>query len=121
VACDEQLVQRTRAVLKGVRGAVERRMFGGVCFTVNGNMACGVVKDKLMVRVGPARYADALKQPHVRPMDFTGRPMKGYVFVMPPATRSAPSLKIWVRAGVTHAQTLPPKSRIRKSATRSEK
>jgi hypothetical protein len=101
VACDEQLVQRTRAVLKGVRGAVKRRMF--------------------MVRVGPARYADALKQPHVRPMDFTGRPMKGYVFVMPPATRSAPSLKTWVRAGVTHAQTLPPKSRKRKSATRSEK
>jgi TfoX/Sxy family transcriptional regulator of competence genes len=120
MACDEQLVERIRGVLKGVRGAAERRMFGGVCFTVNGHMVCGVVKDQLMVRVGPEQYADALEKPHVRPMDFTGRPMKGYVFVMPPATRSA-SLKAWVRAGVTHAQTLLPKSPKRKSATRSEK
>lgn len=114
MACDEQLVERIRAVLKGSHGAGERRMFGGVCFTINGNMVCGVVKDDLMVRVGPDNYEDALKQPHARPMDFTGRPMKGYVFVAAPGVKSESSLKDWVGAGVAHVRTLPPKSPQRK-------
>lgn len=79
--CDEQLVARVRAALQHTRGIAELRMFGGVCFTLNGNMACGVVSTDLMVRVGPDKYDAALKQPHVREMDFTGRAMKGYVFV----------------------------------------
>jgi TfoX/Sxy family transcriptional regulator of competence genes len=110
LACDEQLVERIRAALKGTRGAGERRMFGGVCFTIEGNMVCGVVKNDLMVRVGPDKYEDALKQPHARPMDFTGRPMNGYVFVAPPGVKSESSLKDWVGAGVAHVRTLPPKS-----------
>ncbi len=109
MACDEQLVKRARAVLEHMPGTAERRMFGGVCFTLNGNMVCGVVRADLMVRAGPDRYEDALKQPHVREMDFTGRPMKGYVFVAAPGIRSDSSLKDWIGSGVTYVCTLPPK------------
>jgi TfoX/Sxy family transcriptional regulator of competence genes len=121
MACDEQLVERIRAVLADVRGVGERRMFGGVCFTINGNMACGVVKDDLMVRVGPDNYTGALKRPHARPMDFTGRPMKGYVFIAAPGIKSASSLKGWVGAAVTHVRTLPPKSPKGSDAERNRK
>ena len=71
---DGQLVERVRGVLKGERRVAERKMFGGLTFMVRGNMACGVEHDRLMVRVGPDAYDDALGQVHVRPMDFTGRP-----------------------------------------------
>jgi TfoX/Sxy family transcriptional regulator of competence genes len=112
MACDEQLVERVRAVLKGTRGVGERRMFGGVCFTVNGNMVCGVVKDDLMVRVGPDRYERALKQPHARPMDFTGRPMKGFVFVAPQGIKSDASLKTWIGSGLEHVWNLAAKPKV---------
>jgi len=114
LACDEQLVERVRTALEGIQGAGERRMFGGVCFTLNGNMACGVVRDELMVRVGPEKYGHALKQPHARLMDFTGRPMVGYVFVAAQGLKGESSLKGWVDAGVAHARTLPPKAPKRK-------
>jgi TfoX/Sxy family transcriptional regulator of competence genes len=107
--CDEQLVARVRAALKRTRGTVERRMFGGVCFTLNGNMACGVVSTDLMVRVGPDKYDDALRQSHVREMDFTGRAMKGYVFISTPGTKNDSSLKYWTKAAVAYVETLPPK------------
>ena len=70
---DEQLARRLREVLTGQDGVVERRMFGGLCFMVQGNMALGVDKDRLMVRVGPDRYEEALEQPFVGLMDITGR------------------------------------------------
>ncbi len=111
MSCDEQLVERVRAVLGRTRGTAERRMFGGVCFTLNGNMACGVVNTDLMVRVGPHRYADALRQPHVREMDFTGRAMKGYVFISAPGIKSNSSLKYWIESGVAYVEALPPKAR----------
>lgn len=84
-------------------------MFGGVCFTLKGNMACGVVSTDLMVRVGPDKYDDALRRPHVRRMDFTGRPMKGYVFVGAAGTRSDSSLKYWTQLAIAYVETLPPK------------
>jgi len=117
MACDEQLVVRIRDALKNISGVGERRMFGGVCFTINGNMTCGVAKDDLMVRFGPDNYDSALKLPYARPMDFTGRPMKGYVFVASPGIANESSLKDWVGAGVAYARTLPaklPKRRRRK-------
>ena len=73
MAYSEALANRIRAVLKRNRGTGERQMFGGVCFTLNGHMVCGVVKDELMVRVGPDVYPKSLKRPNARPMDFTGR------------------------------------------------
>lgn len=110
MSCDEHLVGRVRKMLERTRGTAERRIFGGVCFTVNGNMACGVVSADLMVRIGPDRYADALRQPHVREMDFTGRAMKGYVFISAPGTKSDSLLKYWIESGVAYVGTLPPKA-----------
>lgn len=107
--CDERLVARVRAALEKTSGIAERRMFGGVCFTLNGNMVCGVVNRNLMIRIGLDNYQDALKQPHVREMDFTGRAMKGYVFVGADGTKSELALKSWVQYGVTYVSGLPAK------------
>ena len=82
MAYDEDLADRVRAALPDGEEVTERRMFGGLAFMLGGHMFCGVVKDTLMLRLGPEGAARALGQPHVRPMDFTGRPMKGMVFVV---------------------------------------
>ena len=74
----------------------ERKMFGGICFMVRGHMSCGVVGATLMARVGPDGYLDALEQPHAREMDFTGRPLRGMVYVDPPGLRSDAELAAWV-------------------------
>ncbi len=106
---DEQLVERVRVVFVKKRNVAERKMFGGLTFMVRGNMACGVAGDHLMVRVGPDAYDDALSQPHARMMDFTGRPMKGMVFVEPAGLKKDASLKAWVQRGVDFAMSLPAK------------
>ena len=87
----------------------EKKMFGGITFMLNGNMCVGVTGDDLMVRVGPDGLADAMDQPDARPMDFTGRPMKGFVYVSPSGTKTDDSLKKWIRRGVAFAETLPVK------------
>ena len=84
-------------------------MFGGIAFMLAGNMFCGIVKDELMVRVGPERHDDALSQPHARPMDFTGRAMRGMVYVQPEGFRTDSDLKQWVDLGLMFAAALPPK------------
>ncbi|HEY5638701.1 MAG TPA: RNA methyltransferase, partial [Dehalococcoidia bacterium] len=71
--------------------------------------ACGVVGDEMMVRVGPDAYEDALSRPHARPMDFTGRPMRGMVYVSPSGLLSVADLGAWVEAGASFARSLPPK------------
>ncbi len=106
---NEQLVERVRGVLAKNRDVAERKMFGGLTFMVRGNMACGVASDHLMVRVGPDAYDDALGQPHARLMDFTGRPMKGMVFVEPAGLKRDANLKAWVQRGVDFAMSLPAK------------
>ena len=106
---DEKLVGRVRGVLKGKRQVVERKMFGGLTFMVRGNMACGVESDRLMVRVGPDAYDDALSRSYARPMDFTGRPMRGLVFVEPAGLMKAADLRAWVQRGVDFAMSLPAK------------
>ena len=106
---NEELAERVRRVLKGKRQVGERKMFGGLTFMVRGNMACGVENDRLMVRVGPDAQDDALGQPHARPMDFTGRPMKGFVFVEPAGLKKDRDLKAWVQRGVDFAMSLPAK------------
>jgi TfoX/Sxy family transcriptional regulator of competence genes len=109
MAYDEGLAQRIRKVLAFEPGLVEKKMFGGVGFLLHGNMACGVHGDALIVRVGPARYAEALAQPHARVFDMTGRPMVGWVEVAPAGVASARDLRRWVTLGVEHAKTLPAK------------
>ncbi|KPK49228.1 MAG: RNA methyltransferase [Myxococcales bacterium SG8_38_1] len=109
MAYDEKLAERIREVLKRRRGVSEKEMFGGLAFLVNGHMACGVQGDDLMVRVGPEDYESALKKTGARPMDFTGRPLKGMVYVGPRGHRRAPSLKAWVERGLSYVRSLPPK------------
>ncbi|MEJ2261499.1 MAG: TfoX/Sxy family protein [Nitrosopumilaceae archaeon] len=82
---NETLAKKIRESIKGKRNITEKKMFGGVGFMFKGNMACGVNKEDLIIRVGPDAYEQAVIQPHVRPFDFTGRPMKGYILVEPEA------------------------------------
>ena len=84
-------------------------MFGGLAFLIAGNMACGIVGQDLMLRLGEERADAALDEPHVRPMDFTGRPMKSMVYVAAAGIATRDSLEIWVGRGVEFAAGLPPK------------
>lgn len=84
-------------------------MFGGLAFMVNGHMCCGIVGENLVVRVGAEAYERALSQPHARAMDFTGRPMKGFVYVGPSGYRTAADLRKWVRKGLRFVSSLPAK------------
>jgi TfoX/Sxy family transcriptional regulator of competence genes len=109
MAYDEELAERVRAALAGVKGVTEIRMFGGLCYTVDGNMAVGVNGDDLMVRMAPDDGDAALAEPGARPMDFTNRPMRGFLFVGPEGTGTDRSLRTWVGRGVAFASSLPPK------------
>ena len=111
MAYDEQLVERIRGVLGDDIGFGEKKMFGGVCFLLHGNMVAGVATDDLMLRVGPDAWADALAQPHAREMDFTGRSMKGYVFVAPDGVAEDADLQAWLDRALAFVGTLPPKEK----------
>ena len=113
---DEQLAARVSKALGGRTDVAEKRMFGGVCFMVNGAMCCGVLESDLIVRVGAAHHAEALAQPHTRPFDFTGRPAKGMVYVSPEGTGSDAALAGWIERAVAAGREAPPKPA--KSATR---
>jgi TfoX/Sxy family transcriptional regulator of competence genes len=99
VAYDEKLATRIRAIVGRRSGVSEKQMFGGLAFLVGGNMFCGVVGSELMVRVGPDAYEATLARPHARQMDFTGRTMKGLVYVSPEGIASADGLRAWVDQG----------------------
>jgi hypothetical protein len=110
VAYDEGLAQRIRDILveQDLR-PVEKNMFGGLSFMLQGNFACGLTKDDLVVRVGPERYAEVLAHPQAREMDFTGRPMKGWVYVNAEGYETDENLAAWVQQGIDFALSLPPK------------
>jgi TfoX/Sxy family transcriptional regulator of competence genes len=109
MAYDLGLAQRIREVLDTRPGITERRMFGGLAFLVDGKMFVGVQDATLMARVGPERHQDALAVPHVREMDFTGRPMKGYVYVDAPGLAEDHDLRAWVQWCAAFAAALPAK------------
>lgn len=109
MAYDQGLAQRMREELDQLPNLSERQMFGGIGFMVNGNMACGVNKEEMIVRVGPENYDQALKKPHTRVFEFTGRPMKGWVMIAPEGYESDEDLKYWIEQGVSFAQSLPEK------------
>jgi hypothetical protein len=109
MAYDEGLAQRVRAVMVERTGVAEKKMFGGVSFMLDGNMACGVIGDELIVRVGPQQYGTAVMSPHARPFDFTGKPMKGWIVVVAEGVTSDADLAQWVQRGVAFARSLPPK------------
>lgn len=106
---DDKLAGRIRKAIAGAKGVEEKKMFGGLAYLLDGRMFGGVLGDDLIVRVGPDQYREALARPHVRPMDMTGRPLKGFVFVGPEGCRAGRDLEKWVRTGIDYAATLPRK------------
>ncbi len=111
MAYDEKLADRIRESMKGKRGVIEKKMFGGVTFMLKDKMFCGIVKDELMIRLMENREEEALNNPHARPMDFTGRPMKGFVFVAPDGFKSKKALEAWIELGIEYVMKSPPKKR----------
>ena len=110
MAYDEKLAQRIRSALQGNRHITKRKMFGGIAFLRKGLMFVGVSDSSLMARVGKDNHADSLGRKHVRPMDFTGRPMRGYVFVDAEGTKSEAQLRFWLERCERFVATLPPKA-----------
>src|SRR5262245_42712999 len=106
---DKRLAQRVRDLLTAECVAKERQMFGGLAFMVNGHMCCGIVGDDLVVRVGSEAHEQALAQSNARPMDFTGRSMKGFVYVGPAGYHTKMALKTWIKRGLHFVLSLPPK------------
>lgn len=108
MAYNLKLAERIRSELTGLP-FVERKMFGGVGFLLNGNMACGVNKDNLIVRVDPEKQAALLEKPHAKPFDLTGKPMKGWLVVEAAGVKTDKQLEKWVREGTEFALSLPSK------------
>ena len=109
MAYDEALAARIRDYLGDAPGVTERKMFGGIAFMVSGNMACGVLGEDLIVRLGDEEGEKALAEDGVRPFDFTGKPMKGIVYVSAERVSGDAGLSEWVEAGADYATSLPPK------------
>lgn len=109
MAYDEGLAHRIRELLLEQDGLVEKKMFGGVGFMLKGNMACGVHKDMLIVRVGPDGHQAAMAKPHTLPFDITGRAMNGWVMVSADGCAEHEALEAWVNQGINFALTLPSK------------
>lgn len=102
-------------MLANHRAVVEKKMFGGLAFLLRGHMCCGVIGGELMVRVGPAAHGEALSRSHVRKMDFTGKPLKGFVYVEPAGFASTADLRAWVARGTEFVSSLPSRRRSKGS------
>lgn len=109
MAYDEGLAQRIRESLGHAPGMAEKKMFGGLCFTLGGHMMVGIVKESLMVRIGEAAATEAMARPGARPMDFTGKPMKGYLFVDPVGCAEDQDLAAWIALAEQFVEGLPAK------------
>lgn len=108
MAYDLKLAERIRSKLDELP-IEEKKMFGGVGFLLNGNMACGVNKDNLIVRIDPEKQNTLLKKSHAKPFDLTGKPMKGWLVVEADGIKTDKQLSAWVKEGVDFASTLPSK------------
>ena len=115
---DEKLADRVRTALPATRNIVEKKMFGGLAFLVDGKMFIGINDNDLMVRVGPEAYEAALARPHVRPMDFTGRPLTGYVYVSAAGSRTHDAVAAWIEQGMRFVGTLPKTTKKRRPRPR---
>ena len=109
MAYDEGLAERIRDVLANMPEVTENRMFGGLCFMVSGNMCCGMVGETLMARVGAEQYAECLVLPYAREMNYTGKPLKGIVYVDPKGIAEDADLKCWIGRCLNFTQSLPDK------------
>jgi hypothetical protein len=111
MAFDESLAARIRHALARKKGVVEKKMFGGVCFLLNGNMLVGVWREFLIARLGPDQGDEALLEPHVRKMDITGKPMKGWIMVEPEGVEDDDQLKNRIQQAVNFVGKLPGKEK----------
>ena len=109
MAFDEGLAQRLREHLRDIPGVEEKSMFGGLAFMVRGNMCVGVVHSTLMARVGADQYETLLSHPHARPMDFTGKPLRGFIYVDEEGIEEDDDLQAWIDRACGFVQTLPAK------------
>ncbi len=114
MAYNEELANRIRLVLfPHTQYILEKKMMGGLTFMLHGNMCCGIVKDELMVRVIPSKYESVLNLPHCREMDFTGRPMKGFVFISQEGIRDEISLQFWIEHGIEVVEKILNEKRVK--------
>lgn len=109
MAYDEGIAERLRELFARRPGVTEKKMFGGLAFMYRDHMLVGIIGESLMARVGPDAYAAALRRPFAREMDFTGKPMKGYVYVAPAGYESEADLKSWVDRCLDFNASLPAK------------
>jgi TfoX/Sxy family transcriptional regulator of competence genes len=109
MAYDEGLAQRIYEQFEDRTDVEAKKMFGGLCFMVSGHMCCGIVGETLMARVGPANYASCLDRPHAREMDFTGKAMKGMIYIAAAGLESDSALADWLDICTRFIETLPAK------------
>lgn len=109
MAYNEHLAERIRRALAGRHDVEEKKMFGGICFLIKGKMAAGIVKDDLMVRAVDGKYQAALTKPHCREMDFTGKPLKGFLYVGAEGVDSDRDLEEWLQLGIEFVESAPGK------------
>lgn len=114
MAYDEALAEKIRMILAARPGFSEKKMFGGLCFLLAGNMCCGILGNRLIVRADPKEIPTLLKQKHTAPMDFTGRPLQGMIYVLPAGLKSFAALAQWVEQSAAFAQALPRKMKNRR-------
>ena len=110
MANDEMLENRILSSIEGWKGVSAKKMFGGVCHLIHGNMFCGVYQNFLILRLGEAAADEALKKAQTRPFDITGRPMKGWVMIGPKGIETEDALTAWLQKAGAFARTLPPKA-----------
>lgn len=106
---DEMLAARVRSLIGERSDITEKKMFGGLCVLSRGNMFAGIQGETLMARVGPDRHEEAVSRPHARIMDFSGRPMRGFVYVDPEGIRTDADLRVWIDLSLAFVDTLPAK------------
>ena len=104
---DEKLADRIKKTIGKNKKVTEKKMFGGLSFLLNGKMFCGVLNGDLVLRISHDKYEDALKKPNVRPMDFTGRPMKGFIYVNSNGCKSDKDIGKWVKLSYNYVESLP--------------
>jgi len=111
MAFSEALAERIRQALARRKNVEEKRMFGGICFLLNGNILVGVWKDSLIARLGPEQGDEALLEPHVKVFDITGKPMKNWILVEPEGVVEDEQLKDWIQRAVKFVGKLPGKEK----------
>jgi TfoX/Sxy family transcriptional regulator of competence genes len=105
MAFDEKLASRIREILSESKGITEKKMFGGVCFLLNGKMVCGVLKDELIAKIGRENHERIVTREHVRPFDFSGKPMMGMVYVAAEGVKTKKDLSRWVEMSKENTRT----------------